>query len=357
MKTTFARPVAGSMLVVAVVLGITTANGQDFPQTSAAARMSLTQGFRQSFLPLLRRLGVDEPHAVSARLVEKLCPTPCPAPSTRNPGNLVKVTGSNWTLQVLGDGTSARFRDLEVDKRAHSMAKEQSQKTSAAELERAGLAFINAKLASVIVLGPEEELVPVRTDYRVEGIQNVKTRDTTRLVVADRIVFGRTIRGVPIVGGGSTVVLTFANDGALESFQYDWPKYQMDNVRSVIKIEDILERVQKVINWRMGISTSASLARVPQTGVPIEIAKNTHLQSLECGYYDPGFAAREISAPIQPGCVYHISKSDNGIRAAFAGAVPAAAQIEPDVTWPEVGILRGPSPGQKPIVPGPSPSR
>jgi len=32
-------------------------------------------------------------------------------------------------------------------------------------------------------------------------------------VVANRIVVGRNIHGVPVVGNGSTVILTFSNDG------------------------------------------------------------------------------------------------------------------------------------------------
>src|SRR6185295_15544695 len=188
----------GALSLFGTVLGDNTVHGQDFPQTSADAQFSITQGFEQSSLPLLHRMAAGDPDAVSAGLVEKLCPPPCPPPSRRNPGNIIQVTSNYWSLQVLGNGTAVRFQDLEVSKRAHSLAKEQSQKTSAAALERAGRAFIAAKLASMIVLGPEEELVPLRTDYRIEGGQNVKTRETIRAVVGNRIVFGRTIHGVPI---------------------------------------------------------------------------------------------------------------------------------------------------------------
>jgi hypothetical protein len=358
MKAIVLCSVVGATFVFGTVLGTDDAYGEDFPQASEAARTSITQGFKQRSLPLLRRVGAGEPDVVSAGLVENLCPSPCSPPSTRSPGNMLQVIGTNWSLQVLGDGTAARFRDLGVGKRAHTLAKDLSRKTSAPALERTGREFIAAKLASVIVLGPEEELVPVRIDYRVEGIQNVKTRETTHSVVANRIVFGRTLRGIPIVGGGSTVILTFANDGSLESFQYDWPKYQIANMRPVVSIEEILERMQRVIGFRMGIPTSTFLARLPPTAVPpsgIELSKNTQLKSLECGYYDPGFGARDANAPVQPGCVYHVvSKSEDGIRSAFSGAVPAATRIEPDATWPEADMLLGARPGEKPVVPGPS---
>jgi hypothetical protein len=35
-------------------------------------------------------------------------------------------------------------------------------------------------------------------------------------VAANRVVFGRTLNGVLVVGNGSTVVVTFANDGSME---------------------------------------------------------------------------------------------------------------------------------------------
>jgi hypothetical protein len=170
-------------------------------------------------------------------------------------------------------------------------------------------------------------------------------------------VFGGTIRGVPVVGGGGRVVFTFANDGALESFQYDWPQYQIDNPRTVVAIADILDRVQAVIGDRMGVPTSPT-TRVPKgegRTYAVELMPNTVLQKLECGYYDPGVLAREAAAVVQPGCVYHVvHQSDDGRRAGFAGAVPAAAQIEPDPGWREAVFLRGPSPSQPPLLPAPS---
>jgi hypothetical protein len=355
------RLIVGGMPLFVIVLTGGTVRGQDFPQTSAAARSSVVHGFKQSSLPLLHRFASSDPAAVSTALVEKLCTTPCPHPRVRTPGNMLEVTNGDWSLQILGDGTSARFQDSAVGKRAHSLAEMDSDRTTASALEQAGRKFIASKLASVIILGPEEELVPVRTDYRIEGGYNVKTRETTRSVVANRIVFGRTTGGVPIVGGGSTVVLTFANDGSLESFQYDWPKYGATTVRAVVNVEEILRRVQKVVGMRTGVPIANPSARAPKDEGPtyaVELTKNTILRKLECGYYDPGFLVRTPNAAVQPGCVYHaVSQGEDGTRSGVAGAVPGAAQIEPDAAWPEAVVLRGPSPNEKPIVPGSSRSQ
>jgi hypothetical protein len=124
-----------------------------------------------------------------------------------------------------------------------------------------------------------------------------------------------------------------------------------------VAIADILDRVQAVIGDRMGVPTSPT-TRVPKgegRTYAVELMPNTVLQKLECGYYDPGVLAREAAAVVQPGCVYHVvHQSDDGRRAGFAGAVPAAAQIEPDPGWREAVFLRGPSPSQPPLLPAPS---
>ncbi len=351
------EPSSVGALLLIVLVG-NTVRGQDFPETSAAAQLSITHGFKQSSLPLLHRFASGDPAEMSTALVEKLCPTPCPHPTANTPGNMLEITTSYWSLQMLGDGSSAKFQDAEVQKRAHLLAKPYSERMAATALERAGRKVIESKLASVIVLGPEEELVPLRTDYRIEGGYNLKTRETVRSIVANRIVFGRTIAGVPIVGGGSTVVITFTNDGSLESFQYDWPKYEVATHQPVVNVDEIRRRIKKVIGVRIGAPVANLYSEAPKTEEPtyaIELTKNTVLRKLECGYYDPGINGGAATMVIQPGCVYHaVFQGEDGTRAGFAGAVPGAAQIQPDAGWPEAVILRGPSLNQQPIVPGSS---
>jgi hypothetical protein len=338
MKTLNTGLVVSALGVTAVILG-GPAQADDFPQTTAAAHFSVTHGFRYSSVPLLQRTVAAGSSAVSASLTAKLCAARCAATSTKSSENALRVSGDHWLLEVRSDGSSAEFQDLEVAGRAHSLAKPPSQKTSAPALEQAGRAFIASKLASVIVLGPEEELVPVRTDYRTEGGQDVLTGAVASTVVANRIVFGRTLRGVPVVGGGSRVVVTFANDGSVESFQYDWPTYQTSDARAILSTGQILRRVQEVIAARTGAPAPAFQAVVPAdtaASYSVALTSDTTLQKLECGYYDPGVAARVAGVPVQPGCVYHaVAQGQNGARQGYGGAVPAGAQIEPDAKWAE----------------------
>jgi hypothetical protein len=347
---------AGAPFVMGAVLAGSVVWGQDLPQTSADAHLSITHGFEQSSLALLRRVAFGPLDSVSGELLNKLCPAPCPDVSKSSPGNMIKFNTSHWSLELLGDGTAARYQNLDALKGPHALLKAYTQRSQATELEQAGHNFITSKLSSLITLGTDEKLVPVRTDYRIEGSYNLKTGDTNRSVVANRIVFGRTIHGVPIVGGGSTVVLTFTNDGSLESFRYDWPRYELADARSVVTIEELLSRVQRVVGMRAGVPLAASPPKVsPGNGATytIDLMKNTVLRKLECGYYDPGFTARETRAVVQPGCVYHaVFQNEEGTRAAFAGAVPGTAQIELDASWAESVMLRGPQPSDKPSVPG-----
>jgi hypothetical protein len=212
---------------------------------------------------------------------------------------------------------------------------------TAAEMEQNARAFIASHLASQIVLGKGEQLIALRADYRSEGGQDLTTGQVTNAVVANRMVFGRTINGVPVVGNGSKVFVTFTNDGSLESFRYDWPSYQAGAAQAVVGPGEVLSRVQKVMGVRNG-DTPTSVAAVPRAGTtvfPLTLATNTQLQSLECGYYDSGSSGRKSNS-VQPGCTYlTVSRDMNGMRSGFAGAVPAGTLFEPDTAWMETQIL------------------
>jgi len=337
--------IAGALCALTTIAVSTRAHAEDFPQTTAAAQLSVTRGFNQASLPLLHRAAAADAATVGAALTAKLCPAPCFSKSTTGDRKTLRIVADHWSLNVVADGSSAEFQDRNVEARAHSLAKDPSQKISARALEQAGRDFIASHLSSVIVLGPEEGLLPVRTAYLREWTGDVRTGETKTAVVANRIVFGRTLHGVPVVGGGSTVIITFTNDGALESFRYDWPKYGAAKDQPVVDAGEILRRVQRVVIDRTGIPTTTFTVRVPanvSAPYPVALASDTELRELECGYYDPGFAARDGKAPVQPGCVYHaVFQGSDGTRAGYAGAVPGGIEFEPDGAWQEAQILRG----------------
>ncbi|MFY9939262.1 MAG: hypothetical protein WAK33_20440 [Silvibacterium sp.] len=307
---------------------------------NASAQSFQTRGFNDASLPVLHRAGATDPTNVAALLSARFC-TDCSTQTTTQ-SNQLRIAGSHSSLIVTVDGASAKFEDEAVHNLAHSLAKSVADKMSDAALEQAGRTFIAAKLADVIVLGPGEELVLVRTDYRIEGQQNLSTGEITRSVAANRIVFGRTIHGVPVVGNGSTVVLTFLNNGSLESFRYDWPKYQATASQNLVDSNEILSRIQTVIGVRTHVIPNFAVTTPARLDAshPVALTSETSLQKLECGYYDPGTRSGKSVAIVQPGCTYRVVwESANGMRQGYAGAVPAGGHFEADSTWMEAGIL------------------
>ena len=276
---------------------------------------------------------------MSAALVAKLCAA-CTL-DRHTQGTNLEIKGEHRFLSVAGDGTAADFRNLAVEEKAHSLAQPLENKMTQESLEQAGRAFIASRLADVIVLGPGEQLVPVLTDYRVEGLQELSTGAVTRWVAANRVMFGRTINGVPVVGNGSTVVVTFANDGSVESFHYDWPKYEAGAAQNLVNATSLLERVQKVVTTRTGVAPTFTV-HVPSVGEAasgVNLNTDTKLESLQCGYYDAGSAAGE--AQVQPGCVYRAVVTDaTGMRQGYAGAVPGGLVFASDAKWMETKILK-----------------
>jgi hypothetical protein len=332
---------AANAVLAASVMIAGIARAEELPQTKAHQQFSVTQGFHEPVLAELHRAGAVDANKVSSALIEQLRPGSA-YQSTKQESKL-HITGKGWSLDVTADGTAAEYQDHAVEARAHSLGKPVSEKMSVAELDRKGRAFIAAKLASRIVLGADEELIPVRADYRTEGGQDLATGEIAHAVVANRIVFGRTLRGVPVVGNGSKVILTFINDGSLESFRYDWPKYQAAASQNLVDAGEILSRVQKVIAARNGVAAPTSGVTVPSSegeAYPVELTPNTKLQALECGYYDAGSFALHAAQSVQPGCTYHaVSQDSQRMRAGYAGAVPAGTRFEQDAAWVETQIL------------------
>jgi hypothetical protein len=342
MKSKHLSLAAGAVLAAStMMIGGSTVRAEELPQTKAQQQFSATKGFAAPALAELHRAGAVDQNKVSGALIEKLG-LGSASQSTKH-GDVLHLAGKQWALDVTTDGNGVDYQDQAVAARAHALGKPVTQKMSADELEQKGRDFIAAKLSSQIVLGAKEELVPVRVDYRFEGGQDAKTGETTQAVVANRIVFGRTLNGVPVVGNGSKVIITFINDGSLESFRYDWPQYQAAASQNLVDAGEILSRVQQVIGARNGVAAPSSAVAVPNSegeAYPVELTPNTKLQALECGYYDAGSFILHTAQSVQPGCTYHaVSQDSKGTRAGYAGAVPAGAQFEQDASWVETKML------------------
>lgn len=329
-----------AVLTAGALIASIAVKAEDLPQIKTRKQLSVTRGFPGTSLPVLQRAGALDQNQVSASLIEKF--RPGSEQQSTQIGGTLRTTGEQWSLEVSSDGFGAEYHDLAVQARAHALGRPVSQQMPAAELEQKGRAFIASQLASQIALGANEQLIALRADYRTEGGEDLNTGQTTSAVVASRIVFGRTIGGVPVVGNGSKVIITFTNDGALESFRYDWPKYEAGAPQNVVGPAEVLTRLQKVMAVRNGANPGNPAVAVPGRGpnaYPVALSSNTQLQSLDCGYYDSGSKGRGIHS-VQPGCTYlTVSQDTNGMRQGFAGAVPAGTTFAVNAAWMETRIL------------------
>jgi hypothetical protein len=331
---------AGVVAGVGVALPFT-ALADDLASVSNNAQTSVTIGFSGISLPLLSRVSVADP---TPALLAQVCPAPCQAAAPASHNALTRISGPTWHLDVSVDGTWARFEDLSVRGRAHSLGVNPSAKMTASSLVSTGQAYVAAHLSPVLPLGQGEQMIPLRVSYRTDGGQDLTTKEITRVVVANTIVFGRTVNGAQIVGGGSTITLSFTNDGALEFFQYDWPSYSQSTNQSLEPIGQLLNRLQEVVSKRSGVAAPTAPMAAPTGSTspyPLVIASNTMLDEFECGYFDSGDRKHNAALPVQAGCLYHALWQHNGLRAGLAGAVPGAVTVLADSSWPEANIIRG----------------
>jgi hypothetical protein len=261
----------------------------------------------------------------------------------------LRLSGATWRLDVFGDGSSAEFTDADAFARSHASGVQPAQAMPRIALEALGRTFIDQKLSRLIVLQNNERLVLAATSQRTEGGVDAQGKNAYSAIVANRVVFTREIGGIPVVGAGSKVTVTFLNDGSLESFRYDWPTYKPGaRLQTLAAPIDVLRRVQRVSGVRTRANVDQALKSIPDlqsiTG-PIKLGATVTLEDLTCGYYDPGFAVRDPGAPIQQGCYYHVletrGEGDFVTTTGYSGAVPAATVFQRDARWPEVNVLSG----------------
>jgi hypothetical protein len=307
------------------------------------------EGPKLESIPILMRQPEVDPAATLALLRESI---PAARSVSCKPEKLqdrIRISGSTWRLDVFGDGSGAEFVDNDALDRGHYSGVKPGAAKSNDIIEANGRAFIERTLSRLIVLQPDERLVLATTARRTEGGVAPGGGNAYSAVVAYRVVFSREIGGIPVVGAGSKVTVTFLNDGSVASFRYDWPVYRhTGKMQTLAAPSEVLRRLQRITKIRTKAKIDHAVVAPPSlesfTG-PIKLGAAAKLEDMKCGYYDPGFAVRDPAAPIQAGCYYHLLEfSGEGhyvTTAGYSGAVPAGASFEQDDRWPEVNVLRG----------------
>ncbi|WP_394822037.1 hypothetical protein [Pendulispora albinea] len=301
-------------------------------------------------LSVIHRVPRGTRDAALTSLQISLCGSGCGRVTQERSAARLRAKGASWRLDILAnDGSAAEYSNDDARGRARALATDATKAMTPSALESAGRAFIASKLTSVIVLEPGETLVPETVAYRSDsGGKTDGSGETTTVVSANRVVFSREINGIPVVGTGSKIILTFLSDGSVESFRYDWPKYALTGrVQTSAPIGNILQRIQKVVGAREDVHGLQPIFMPSQVTADtrIDLGADVQLERLACGYYDPGFTVRESVGVVQAGCYYHAVHYQGGsqgvVSAGLSGAVPASVQAERDDAWPEETLIRG----------------
>lgn len=340
-RKVFKTMVTGGLLALTALVGVAWA--KDFPQRSQLDASSRREGFGRSSVALLKRMPGRGGEAVAAAVIRQFesASTAITTSGERKreaKRDKIFVHTDAWSLQVVGDGTRVSYRnEMELD-RGQANGVPVAQRLSDERLEELGRGFIAGTLQALVKLGPDEALVPLYTERQITGGGPTAegAQPETELVVANTMVFTRTIDGVPVVGGGSKVAVTFLNNGNAVAFSYDWPEYRKTGrQQKVLGLDEIKRRGKRVLSVDLD-------------------AENVKLARFECGLFDPGVRYRDADALVQSACYVQAVRRDiidpaanrldptaGHVLAAVAQAIPAGATVEPDKRWPEAEKLRG----------------
>ena len=300
-----------------------------------------------SEVPVLRRVSPFSREEALTTLLSAMPAQKDTQPRTEKSAERNHTVGEGWRLDVFADGSAAEFIDEQVSETARKGAQTRSAPLSHEKLESLAREYISRVLGKIVTIDAGESLVPEFAATRAQGGVAPDGGSSISSVTGHRIIFTREIAGLPVVGAGSKVTVTFTNEGAVESFRYDWPSYQRsDRVESLVDASEILARIQRIALTRVGERDDGD-RRKPPVGdkPPLALGGGAELQRLSCGYYDPGHAVQMQGGEIQPGCLYHVlhrrGEGDQITTAGYSGAVPAGKSFTTEKNWPETLLLTG----------------
>jgi len=343
-------------ILSAALLMAGAAQANDFPIRASLAANARTQGVGRPDLPLLRvnaGAGADRRVDALMRKFEHSGEAVTTFGDARVQTDKLK-TFATWAdgrrLVAFGDGTKVSFRNPEE----LNDAAPASERLSNEQLEAIGRAFIQQQLSDFIKLGPGEQLVPFSTRVEVGGGNDVRsTERPLEQVMANAIVFTRTVDGVPVIGGGSKVALIVTNDGRVAGFDFDWAEYQPTGKR--VKMLGAVQIDQRV----------KAMASVKLDSPEVTVKR------YECGLFDPGLRRRDPQAAVQGACVVQSvekriadpvaharNPADGHVTNATVDVIPVGETVVADSHWPQAMALGGGGAGGQrvmPASPGPRP--
>jgi len=232
------------------------------------------------------------------------------------------LTGPDWTMQVADGGNSVKFRGQATQGRLPL-----GSKPSDAVIETNARNFIGLVLKDFVTLAPGEELVFLQTKFGYAQGQAVNgevvngTPDPAE-ITGYTAVFGRTVAGELVVGGGSTLAVLFNADGSLEGFDRDWPQYD----KTTVQLD--------------ALDVTAIRARGKAMKLPAQAGDVEKEKGFECGYFDPGGRRRSKQSLVQPACIHSVVTTNaQSLSAGRQYVIPATRKPLTQTGWPELTLL------------------
>jgi len=309
----------------------TVASAADTPFRSELDASSRRTGLGRTSLPILMRVPGQGRDVASAKLLARLATSNALAVKVasgvaRAERDMLESASGKWRLRVYADGSKAKFRDMGYLNEHPEFIRKIGDRMPQAEAETRARSFIESELSEFVKLGSGETLVALKTVYETRQASNVrKSAPEPAEAVSSTAVFGRTVNGVAVIGAGSKVAVTLANDGTVVAFDYDWPELAVSGEgQAVLPVSGINERASALSRMRMKNNS-------------------VRIKHFECGYADLG--ARQGAGTLQAACsVQYVGTSVSGaagqsVSAGQADLVPAGVQVLPDRGWPEAQAL------------------
>jgi hypothetical protein len=222
-----------------------------------------------------------------------------------------------WLLMVRGDGTRASFVDNAAYRQARARPRTRDQRVPSRDLEVQARQVFAKNIADVVRLRSNERLVALSTKRLVEDASDGITTIPQR-VVANQVLFGREINGVPVVGNSSAVSVVLDNDGNMLEYEYNWPDY------------DQTESLEGVVDFRCGVERLAMLDPSRARHDATEVAH------FECGYY-----SSEAAAELQPACAVVYRGTSEAGAGTYEEVFPMALMPRPISSWQESLAVSG----------------
>jgi hypothetical protein len=206
------------------------------PEVVSWRKASQDAGLGGRTLPVLRRKDGPGNKEMAARIISTLNDV-----GIDDGGELRATTGKDlsdsylvgaptWLLHTAGAGRSGRLWRKTGDLPSVDV----NSRMSYSQVTALAGGVLQGKLGSLLGITSTDTLRPLSVSYVGIGGSTPDGSHVESRVLGSLALYGRTVNGVPVVGGGGVVQLGFDTTGHLFGFQFDWSQYEAVGDREVL---------------------------------------------------------------------------------------------------------------------------